>query len=42
MNWKFWDRTGSARNLTFSLKLALSNQHRLPRGEVEALRFVGI
>jgi len=40
MNWKIWDRTGKARELTFSLKLALSNQHRLARTDVEALRFI--
>ena len=41
MNWKIWDRTGNARELTLSLKLALSNQHQsMGRNDVEALRFV--
>ena len=40
MNWKIWDKTGRPRDLTFRLKLALSNQLSLRSADINPLRFI--
>ncbi|NQU97334.1 MAG: hypothetical protein HQ548_06795 [Chloroflexi bacterium] len=40
MNWKIWDKTGRPRELTFHLKLALSNQLGLRSADINPLLFM--
>ena len=40
MRWKIWDKTGRSRELTFHLKLALSNQFRLRSADINPLLFI--
>ena len=40
MHWRIWDKTGKGRELTFRLKLALSNQLGLQSKVINALRFI--
>lgn len=40
MHWKIWDKTGRPRELTFRLKLALSNQLGLRSADINPLLFI--
>ena len=40
MHWRFWNKTGKSRELTFRLKLALSNQLGLRSRDIDPLRFI--
>ena len=40
MQWKFWDKTGKARELPLLIKLAVSNQLGLRSTLIDPLRFI--